>query len=469
MAGQRLSCPVQSHPVRASGHDLCPGPRASAGLVGENRDGDSPCPGGVGCSGRMTRKNFSWIAPLLAVALVLVLMGLLALAISAAWFLRPLPTSLPAPRPGAVLGLMQLPGLGPVWVELGSSRADDTRLVLGLESLHPTFRIVPSLGTEGEWSIVQPHGSDSETVMATMTWDGRAFLHRPSGDPGHSVRIAPHQVGGIEVLESASGMMVLGRGNELSWSSRRPVWWDAGVLDRAVDEDIRRGDLESWDEFFDTFRWMVGSRPWLSFLNDSSTHGVWPCERRRVIYHRSARAVSLLHVCHRNLGGVHGNNHMIPLNLIEGPSGVERLDFAGLFRQRSGWQDTVRRWLWNDLSRQRASWTRPETGAPPEDPMKPGHPLHWSDEELATLRFTVSPDGVFVHFEEYEAGTYAEGAYVVLLPWRVLAPWVRPEVLEALRAKPVLPDIRLEGIELIEAPHDEAVPAVARPADPLGI
>jgi hypothetical protein len=83
-----------------------------------------------------------------------------------------------------------------------------------------------------------------------------------------------------------------------------------------------------------------------------------------------------------------------------------------------------------ELRRQGASWVQPE--GPPTILEKSKAPtLELSDGELATLKFTASSAGVFVHFEEYEAGTYAEGEYMVLLPWKTLAPWVRPEVVEA--------------------------------------
>jgi hypothetical protein len=67
--------------------------------------------------------------------------------------------------------------------------------------------------------------------------------------------------------------------------------------------------------------------------------------------------------------------------------------------------------------------------------------LKLDDEDLDALRFTASSAGVFAHFEEYEAGSYAEGDYVVHLPWASLAPWVRPEVVAAFTSTPGTPAI----------------------------
>jgi hypothetical protein len=66
--------------------------------------------------------------------------------------------------------------------------------------------------------------------------------------------------------------------------------------------------------------------------------------------------------------------------------------------------------------------------------------LKLEEQELASLKLTASSEGVFVHFDEHEAGSYAEGDYVVLLHWTSLAPWVRSDIVEAFTTAPALPD-----------------------------
>jgi hypothetical protein len=93
-----------------------------------------------------------------------------------------------------------------------------------------------------------------------------------------------------------------------------------------------------------------------------------------------------------------------------------------------------------DLRRQRASWVHPES---PEkaDAEFQTPTLKLTEVELAEHNITASSAGVFVHFEEYEARSYAEGDYVVLLPWNNLETWIRPEVVEAFKAASAPPGI----------------------------
>jgi hypothetical protein len=53
-----------------------------------------------------------------------------------------------------------------------------------------------------------------------------------------------------------------------------------------------------------------------------------------------------------------------------------------------------------------------------------------SEDELADLVFTANVNGVAIYFLPYEAGSWAEGTYVVELPWEIIRKWVRTEVYE---------------------------------------
>jgi len=396
-------------------------------------------------------KRSMWMTVLLALVLATFGGGLL----------RPLPKDLPPHRIGGVLGLLNLPEVGPVWVELGAARADQTRPLLRVQVLHPglTDSGIPAEG--GTLTIGRVRGSDDRSELVSMEWDGRAFQCTFADGSGHAVRLAPRWVADLRISESRSGFLAFGRGCEVNWTSHRPDWWDPSPLDEAYDQHAARLEQQSWTEFFDTMRWMVGNRPGLNVFGDTSDQNIWPCERWRVTYHRSAKALSVLTVCYRNMGGVHGNTHFFPANLMDGPMGVEWLEFASLFRQPWGWQDEVRRWLMQDLRRQGATWI-PDDGTIPASIF--GEPrLDLSDQRLARLCFSLSPDGVFVHFEPYEAGTYAEGTYVVLLPWRRLMPWIRPEILEAIEVQPALPDLRLPPLGPTSDPGHAVVDGLKGP------
>jgi len=365
--------------------------------------------------------------------------------------LRSLPAIPPEPRAASVLGLVHIPKVGPAWVELGDADGGRGRPVFGVHSIHPEIRIFRETLRPRWWTIerVHPPNPDMDPVEARMEWDGFSFRHQPHDDVTNRVLLPTMIVTGMVKSESKAGFRILERGITVEWSSVRPRWAEPTDLDDLVEQDSERLDGESWSDFFETVGWMFGKRlglgplDWL--LDRDSLFGVWPCKHWQVVYHRSAKAVSVLHVCHRNVGGVHGNTHVSHSNFIDGPAGLEWLDFAALFQHPFGWQDEVRRLLLDDLRRQGASWTKPE-GPPPSIEGFQTRVIGFSEEELAELKFTVSSDGVFVHFEEYEAGSYAEGDYVVLLSWKTLSPWARPDVMEAFATGPALPGMPLESL-----------------------
>ena len=379
-------------------------------------------------------RRFRWIFA----ALALTLIGL------AIPLLQPLPTELPSPRVGSTLGLVEIPGIGPAWVEMGNVNQDQGRPVLRVHALHPEIRIYPEFGQVRWWSVHRYHppnpNPDSDSIEARLEWDGYAFLLQPSDGQTNKIRLVPRLITGMVETASKSGFNIRDRGVAVEWSSHRPRWADPTALDEMVEQDSQRMEKESWDEFFDGVRLIFGNRLGLKIFDSETLCEFCPCERWKVIYHRSAKAVSVLHVCYRNVGGVHGNTHIAHSNFIDGPAGVEWLDFAALFQHPFGWQDEVRRLLLEDLRRQGASFAQP--GGPPSSIEEiQGPVLRFTEEDLAELKFTLSSDGVFVHFEEYEAGCYVEGDYVVMLPWKTLSPWVRPDVIQVFEAYPALPGI----------------------------
>jgi hypothetical protein len=380
-------------------------------------------------------RRFRWIFA----ALALTVIGL------AIPLLLPLPSELPSPRGGSALGLVEIPGIGPAWVEMGNVNQDQGRPVLRVHALHPEIRIHPEFGQVRWWSAqrVHPANPDSDSVVARLEWDGHSFNLQSGDGNTNSIRLVPRVVTGMVGIASKSGFQIRDRGVAVEWSSHRPRWAEPTALDEKVEQDAERMEKESWDEFFDRVRLIFGNRLGLAIFDSETLFGIWPCERWKVIYHRSAKAVSVLHVCYRNVGGVHGNTHVAYSNFIDGAAGVEWLDFAALFKQPFGWQDQVRRLLLEDLRRQGASWAQAE-GPPPSIEEFQGPVLRFNEEDLAELKFTISSDGVFVHFEEYEAGSYAEGDYVVLLSWKKLSPWIRPDVIQALEAYPALPGIPID-------------------------
>jgi hypothetical protein len=380
-----------------------------------------------------TLKRYArWI--LLAVALIgtPLAMGLL----------QPLPSAPPPARSGGVLGVITVPRVGRVWVGLGDAQRDQTRAAEAIHSMDPHVRIFSDSSRLGQvWQVHRVHPSPSDTHEAELTWDGRAFRYRPTTNASNPPTVlVPEPVTGLRSVEFQSGFQLFDRGIELAWSARRPEWIPASPLDLKVQQDSERLEKESWTDYLDSVREMVGNRPGLELFKADPMSGSWPCELWTVVYHRSSKAISVLHGNDQYMGGAHGRRQVSHSNYIDGPAGVEWLDFAALFSRPRGWQDDVRRMILKDLRRQGASWVQPESPGKSDAEIQTPT-LELTEAELAELKFTASSAGVFVHFEEYEAGSYAEGDYVVLLPWNNLEPWVRPEVVDAFKAAPALPGI----------------------------
>ena len=325
---------------------------------------------------------------------------------------------------------------------IGRGATRQTRAAWAIHSMDPHVRIFSDSSRLGRvWQVHRVHPSPSNDHEAELTWDGRAFRYRPTtNDSNPSTVLVPEPVTDLRTVEFQSGFQLFDRGVELAWSARRPEWIPASPLDLKVQQDSERFEKESWVDYFDSVREMVGNRPGLELFKADPMSGSWPCELWMVVYHRGSKAISVLHGKDQYLGGAHGQRQVSHSNYIDGPAGVERLDFAALFTRPRGWQDEVRQMIVKDLRRQGALWVQPEFRENAQAEMRTPM-LELTEAEMADLKFTASPEGVFVHFEEYEAGSYAEGDYVVLLPWKHLEALVRPGVVDAFKMAPALPGI----------------------------
>lgn len=385
---------------------------------------------------RSCRGRWIWMAFALVVAAVVTVLTVL--------LPQPIPAAPPAPKIAGILAQILVPGVGLAWVELGEERPDRTRPALAVRSIHPTFRIFPDYERQGRaWWVYRVHESDSQEKDAVMTWNGRTFSHLRISGNTNGVVLNPEPVARLRSIETKSGFRFWNRGVAIKWSSSRPEWMVTSPLDRKIQQDSDDLDAKSWTDFFESVSSMLGNRPELALFKADSMSGTWLCNLWQVVYHRSPKAVSVLHVHYQYLGGAHGRRRVSPSNFINGPGGIECLDFDSLFAHPRECQEEVNRLLMKELRRQGASW------AQPEDPTKTskeveGLALKLEEQELAYLKFTASSEGVFVHFGEYEAGTYAEGDYVVLLPWASLSPWVRSDVVEAFTTTPALPDSAMD-------------------------
>jgi len=352
------------------------------------------------------------------------------------------PSAPPAAPAGGVLARITVPGVGPAWVELDEPGPHQSRQALAVRSIHPQVRFFPDLEQAGRaWWVYRVHTPETQQEReAELHWDGQVFRYRATSGEAHATVLTPEPVTGLRSAATHAGFRLFERGVAATWSARRPEWTPATALDRRVQQDSERWESQAWTEFLDGLREQHGARPGLEWLKPDATSATWPCELWQVVYHHSPRAISVLHGQDQYTGGAHGRRHVSTSNVIDGPAGVESLDFGALFTPPRVWHAEVRRRLLEELRRQGASWALPE--GPPQVVVNFQGALPKLDEEnLDALRFTASSAGVFAHFEEYEAGSYAEGDYVVHLPWASLAPWVRPEVVAGFTSTPGTPAI----------------------------
>ncbi len=382
-----------------------------------------------------TRRGFAGLWRWGLGALVLALAGV------GAVLHQPVPTVLPSPRHDGLLALVEIPQAGPAWAMLGAAKSWGGRTAFRVDPLHPEIRIRQVDGEVGAAWTVRRTG-DVSAELGVLRWDGRSLRFFPA-EPTNEVLVLPlREVTALTFVEAKAGLRIFERGMSGQFSSLRPSWHAPGQLDRMLEKKSAERDTRAFGDFSELFSETAGDRPGWKVFADTSDHRTWWCESWQVVYHRSAGALSVLRCGYDDGGGAHGCYGSTGSNFIEGAEGIESLNFADLFWDPNGWQADVRRLLLEDLRRQGASWAQPE-GPPPIL----GSMLALDAEELEGLDFTASADGVFVHFDPYEAGCYLEGWYIVALPWRALTPWVRADVVEAFTATPAIP-----GVPILPSP-----------------
>lgn len=125
--------------------------------------------------------------------------------------------------------------------------------------------------------------------------------------------------------------------------------------------------------------------------------------------------VSLLREMSEYTGGAHENTTYTSLNWrIENGKAIP-FELEHLFREKSDWVKKIAQEACLDLKRQKATWYMDG------DPKKTEVPLE-------TLQvFYLTPQGITFVFDPYAAGSYAEGAYRVMLPWSKLKDVVDPD------------------------------------------
>ncbi len=138
----------------------------------------------------------------------------------------------------------------------------------------------------------------------------------------------------------------------------------------------------------------------------------WTIHAHHTVRYASERLVSLLETIDSYTGGAHGNYGFAGHTFLQKDGKVERLEFQDLFTENAD-LSPIADFVKNDLATQGASFI-------PED---------FNVQSLTDLSaFTLSPKGITFHFGPYAVGSYAEGAYEVIVPFEEVKDILRPEI-----------------------------------------
>ena len=131
-------------------------------------------------------------------------------------------------------------------------------------------------------------------------------------------------------------------------------------------------------------------------------------------------------------GAAHPNTSTRTLNLMLHPS--LEMELPDIFGRHSEYLTTLSNYCVDDLHRQQpARWHNPGER---EEWLKQ-HKDHWitsgaAPEEKNFKRMSLRKNGIAVHFDPYQVGSYAEGKYEVFVPLHALRAVMNEEVYDAL-------------------------------------
>lgn len=138
----------------------------------------------------------------------------------------------------------------------------------------------------------------------------------------------------------------------------------------------------------------------------------WTTQSNIEIRYASENLVSLLENVWTYTGGAHGNYGFAGHTFLRDSDEVEVLEFSDLFIQDAD-LSSIAKFVEDDLIKQEASFI----------------PENFDVQQLTDLSaFTLSPKGITFHFGPYAVGSYAEGAYEVLVPFEEVRDILRPEI-----------------------------------------
>lgn len=117
----------------------------------------------------------------------------------------------------------------------------------------------------------------------------------------------------------------------------------------------------------------------------------------------SSSLISMMNEVYHFTGGAHGMTFHTSTNLSVGKNAAAAFTIDQIFKKGTGWEKAISDYVIRDLKARGADWV--VSGEVRDVPSKNMN------------RFTVSPAGIDLFFGPYEMGSYAQGTWVVLVPW----------------------------------------------------
>lgn len=257
-----------------------------------------------------------------------------------------------------------------------------------------------SLSLKGHFSIA----GDAEMREKFPTRIASTDVERADDHPSIPEQIPTRTVARKFLLERRAGLRISDRGHNVSFTTEIPEFIDDVPFLKTLNRQLRHEYGEAATEFA-TAEWSTvveglhsPSFPMLGWEGSISID----------ILHCSACAVSLLEFRSEYTGGAHGNCHLVGRNFMVLADQVHELVLDELFDKESLWKKRLLKYCASDLRCQGASSIGDCSVESPEE-------FDFTTDDLAS--FTMSPSGMSFYFSPYHVGCYAEGIYVVRMPW----------------------------------------------------
>ncbi|MBN1616310.1 MAG: DUF3298 domain-containing protein [Spirochaetales bacterium] len=132
----------------------------------------------------------------------------------------------------------------------------------------------------------------------------------------------------------------------------------------------------------------------------------------------SSEVVSIVFFVHEYSGGAHGNFRYRTVNIVNSLSGEEELSLQALFSKPDAAQKIISHIIMEALQEEEAFFV--SNGMIEDVPFS------------KIRQFSIGTDGITILFAPYEVGSYAQGAFEVLVPYNEIKEYLKPSFIQKI-------------------------------------